>query len=77
MNCLDTLQQICDILAEDVDSPLCKEIEEHLKECPKCCAEVDSIRKVVYLYRGIEREEVPEAVDRRLWKVLDLPKPED
>jgi len=75
MECLNTLDQICEALGEDIDSPLCKEIEEHLKDCPKCCAHVDSIKKVVHLYQQVENDEVPEAVDERLWKVLNLQKP--
>lgn len=77
MECLNTLDQICEALGEDIDSPLCKEIEEHLKDCPKCCAHVDSIKKVVHLYQRVENDEVPEAVDERLWKVLNLQKPSD
>ena len=74
-DCLKTLQQICDELSEDINSPLCQEIQEHLKACPKCCAQVDSIKKVVYLYQNMNKLEVPDAVDNRLWKVLNLQKP--
>lgn len=77
MNCLDTLNQICEELGEDINKPLCREIEEHLKNCPKCCAHVDSIRKVVNLYQKIEPCDVPKAIDDRLWKVLNLKKPCD
>ena len=75
MDCLETLNQICEELGEDINSPLCKEVEEHLKNCPKCCAEVDSIKKVVHLYQKAGISEVPEAIDERLWKVLNLEKP--
>ena len=77
MECLDTLNQICEALGEDINCPLCKEIEDHLKNCPKCCAQVDSIRKVVHLYQNQERSEVPQAIDDRLWKVLNLQRPID
>ncbi|OQX94778.1 hypothetical protein B6I21_08860 [candidate division KSB1 bacterium 4572_119] len=75
MNCIKTLHQICDELSEDIDSPLCKEVKEHLENCSKCCAQVDSIRKVVYLYRDMPKENVPDDIDDRLWKVLNLQKP--
>ncbi len=75
MDCLNTLQQICDLLAEDINSPLCQEIKQHLQECPGCCAEVDSIRKVVYLYRDYYKSDVPMEADQRLWRVLNLPRP--
>ncbi len=75
MDCLDTLNQICEALGEDINSPFCKEVEMHLKKCPKCCAHVDSIRKVVRLYQRVGDYDVPEAVDERLWKVLNLNNP--
>ena len=75
MNCLNTLQQVCDQLSEDIDSPFCQEIQEHLENCPKCCAHVDSIKKVVYLYKNTKKSDVPHEVDDRLWKVLNLQKP--
>lgn len=75
MDCLKTLQQICDQLTEDIDSSLCQEIKEHLESCPKCCAHVDSIKKVVYLYQNEIKTDVPDDVDNRLWKVLNLQKP--
>jgi len=77
MDCIETLKQICEELGEDINSPLCKEVEEHLRNCAKCCAHVDSIKKVVRLYQNVERPDVPDAVDVRLWKVLNLQKPTD
>jgi len=75
MECLKTLDQICEELGENIDSPLCQEVKEHLNVCPKCCAYVDSIKKTVYLYRQWIDEDVPQDVDSRLWKVLNLDKP--
>jgi len=77
MDCLETINKICEELGEDINSPLCKEVEDHLKSCPRCCAQVDSIRKTVRLYQNVGKSDVPEAIDNRLWKVLDLQKPED
>ena len=74
MKCLKSIEQICAELGESIDAPLCKEIREHLAECPQCCAYVDSIKKTVHLYRKWIDEDVPEEVDCRLWKVLNLEK---
>lgn len=76
MKCLTTLEQICEELGENIDAPLCAEIQEHLKDCPKCCAYVDSIKKTVSFYRKLIDEDVPSEVDSRLWKILNLTKPE-
>ena len=77
MKCLKTIEQICTELGENIDAPMCQEIREHLNECPQCCAYVDSIKKTVHLYRQWIDEDVPQEVDCRLWKVLNLQKPEN
>lgn len=73
--CLEKLNQICDALGEDMESELCQEIQKHLDSCPRCCAQVDSLRKTVRLFKQAEHVDVPSAVDRRLWKVLNLKRP--
>lgn len=77
MDCLTSLKKICSEMGEDIDSPLCQEVKEHLEKCPKCCAHVDSIKKVVYLYKNKPGSDVPKQVDHRLWKILNLQKPEN
>lgn len=79
MKCTKILEKICDELGENLDSPKCAEVKKHLAECPECCAHVDSLRKTVFLYRCAMKDcdcDVPEEVDNRLWKVLNLCKPE-
>lgn len=75
MECHKTLNKICEELGENINGKLCSDVQEHLNHCPKCCAHVDSIRKVVYLYKESAKEEVPQKIDERLWKVLNLQKP--
>ena len=74
--CLQTIEQICSNLSYDSDTPFCREIQQHLNQCSRCCAYVDSLKKTVYLYQNLI-EEVPGAIDNRLWKVLKLKKPHD
>jgi hypothetical protein len=74
--CLKTLSEICESLGESIDSPLCKEVQSHLEQCPQCCAFVDSIKKTIHLYRGYINEKVPHDIDEHLWKRLDLQKPD-
>ena len=73
--CFKTIGEICEALGENIDSELCQEIKNHLDSCPKCCAQVDSLRNTVHLFQCIKNVEVPASVDSRLWKVLHLNKP--
>ena len=74
--CHETMAQICDNLGENIDSEFCKEIQDHLEQCPQCCASVNSYKKTVHLYKKFCNEDVPRAIDQRLWKILQLSKPE-
>ena len=60
-------------LGEDLESPACREVQEHLKTCPTCKVYFDTVRKTVTLCRQCEEEEkIPEDVKSRLFKVLHL-----
>jgi len=73
--CLRTLKQVCEELGDSIDGELCQRVKEHLDTCPQCCAQVDSMRGTVRLYRNVPEEHVPSDVDERLWKILNLPRP--
>ena len=69
----EIVKQICDYMGDDLDSPACKEVQEHLESCPTCKIYFDTVKKTVTLCRQCEEEEeVPEDVKARLFKVLHL-----
>ncbi len=41
----------CHYLEEDIDTPLCQELLQHMEECPECKHNITTIRKTVALYR--------------------------
>lgn len=67
------IKQICDLMGEDLDSPACQEMMEHINSCPTCKVYYDTMKKTVLLCRENDcPEEVPEDVSNRLLKILDL-----
>ncbi len=69
----DLIKQICDFMGEDLDGPACQEVQEHLKECPTCRIHFDTVKKTVTMCQENEpKEKLPEAVNDRLFKVLNL-----
>jgi len=69
----DRIKQFCEMMGEDINSPACQEVMDHLKSCPTCKVYYDTIKKTVLLCREIDcAEKVPEDVRFRLMKVLDL-----
>ena len=45
---------ICDELGEEMDSPNCRKLREHVQSCPDSQAFVDSVKKTIQLYRAYE-----------------------
>ncbi len=69
----DVYKQICDFMGEDLDAPACKEVAEHLENCPNCKVVLDTVRKTVTICRENEKKEaIPADVKNRLYKVLKL-----
>lgn len=72
--CKHFLDQVCDELAESIDTPLCQEMKEHLEHCTECCISLESMRLTVHLFRQLYDENVPERIDTNLWIKLGLKK---
>ena len=73
MECEKILQKICDDLAEDINSPVCQSIRNHLEGCPDCQQNLNSMRNTIQLFRCLEEREIPENIHQRLIKVLNIP----
>jgi len=44
-------------LGEDLNHPMCKELKDHVDQCPDCKNYLESIKKTVILYKGASQEE--------------------
>jgi predicted anti-sigma-YlaC factor YlaD len=73
--CTENLRLMCNDLGENIDSPLCQEVRDHIQTCANCRAYVDTVRKTVFFYKVTDKKEkVPDDVHERLWKILKLRK---
>lgn len=70
--CKDLLSQLSEYIDGELEEVLCAEIEQHMAGCPDCRAVVNTLEKTIKLYRTAGRAEVPQDVQRRLYKVLNL-----
>ena len=69
----DVVKQICDFMGEDLDAPACREVAEHLKTCPTCQVQLDTVKRTVTMCREMEdNKKIPSDVQDRLFKVLNL-----
>lgn len=71
--CKPFMERLCEALGEDLSNPLCRELQDHLSQCPDCSLQVDTIKRTVEIYRALPLKEVPNDVQERLRVRLNLP----
>jgi anti-sigma factor (TIGR02949 family) len=66
----DDCRKLRELLSEYVDADLreavIRELDQHLEHCPDCHMQVDSVRKVIRLYREASADAIPYDVRIRL-----------
>jgi predicted anti-sigma-YlaC factor YlaD len=70
VNCHELVEQLSDYLDQEAREELCRAIESHLKICPNCRFEVDSLRKTIVLYQAEREADMPPAVSASLQAAL-------
>jgi predicted anti-sigma-YlaC factor YlaD len=71
----EVIKKVCEQMGEDLEAPFCKEVTDHLKECPNCKIYFDTVKKTVVLCRELEEQQnMPADVRQRLLKILRLDK---
>lgn len=71
--CRPFIERLCETLGEDITSPICRELKEHLDQCPECSLQIDTVRRTVEIYRSVPPTRVPGDVEKRLLAKLQLP----
>ncbi len=67
------IDELCNYLGQDLNHPMCKELLQHVQECPECRIYIDTIKMTVSLYRQKhESKPVPEKVTEQLFKKLNI-----
>mgnify|MGYP001176760561 FL=1 len=70
MDCTEVLELLGDYLDEDARTELCQTIRMHLRSCPDCQLEVDTVRMTITLYQADRHITTPIVVSARLQQLL-------
>jgi anti-sigma factor RsiW len=65
------MQELSDYLDETVDKEVRRKIEVHITECPNCFVILDTTRKTIQVYKGMQPQAIPEDVQGRLLKAME------
>jgi hypothetical protein len=71
LTCKQFLQELNDYLDPSTDPAMKCHLEKHVNECPNCFVIVDTTKKTMQIYKGLEPQTIPENVKARLWKALE------
>ena len=71
LTCKQFLQELNDYLDPSTDPAMKCHLEKHVNECPNCFVIVDTTKKTMQIYKGLEPQIIPENVKARLWKALE------
>lgn len=73
MNCKQIFEKLSDYLDREVDPKICRDIEEHIKDCKPCVKFINTLSKTMELFRGVGRaksEDIPKPVSTKLMSFL-------
>lgn len=71
VSCKEVISHICENLGEDLDSPKCVSIRQHLDECGCCQSYYKSIDKTISFYKNYNAD-LTDDVHKRLMDSLGL-----
>lgn len=71
ISCKEVMSHICESLSEEINSPKCVAIKEHLETCHGCKSYFSSVEMTIDLYKKCT-ETLPENVHKKLMAFLEL-----
>jgi len=71
LTCKQFLNEVSDYLDEGTDAELRARLEKHITECPNCYVVLDTMRRTIQIYKGMNPYPIPTDVEERLMRALE------
>ncbi len=71
LTCKEFLQEISDFLDENVDQELRQKLEAHITQCPNCFVILDTTKKTIQVFKGVDAQPIPAEVHNRLMVAIE------
>ena len=70
LTCKEFLSELNEYLDDQIDAELKAKLQNHVNECPNCWVIVDTTKRTIQVYKGMEPQEIPCDVKKRLMEAL-------
>ena len=71
VTCDKFLDEMSEFLDENVHGGLRQELEDHVAQCPNCWVMLDTTKKTLKIYKGLELEPLPDSLKSRLMAAVE------
>lgn len=71
LTCKEFLDELSEYLDGNIGEEVRKELDGHLTECPNCFVIVDTTKKTLQVYRGMEPKPLSPDLHDRLMKAVE------
>jgi anti-sigma factor RsiW len=71
LTCKEFLQELSDYLDATVDAELRRKLEVHISECPNCFVILDTTKKTIEVYKGVQPQPIPPEIHARLMRAVE------
>ncbi len=71
LTCKQFLQELNDYLDPSIDPETKRHLESHVAACPNCFVVVNTTKKTIQVYKGMEPQSVPEDLKSRLLAAVE------
>lgn len=71
LTCKEFLQELSDYLDENVEAEVRSKLEQHMSLCPNCWVVLDTTKKTIQIYKGMDPYPIPTEVESRLMTALE------
>ena len=68
--CKEHLERISEYLDGELDSSVCRQVEEHLASCPECRQCLESLQRTIQLCKEAAQQDMPHQAREHLRAVL-------
>ena len=71
LTCKEFLDGLSDFLDGTIEGEVRKQLDAHVTECPNCWVIVDTTKKTLQIYKGMEPQPISPELHSRLMKALE------